>query len=221
MFLLFSDQLSKPDSLKKEFTTLLQPSPSSSTIKPVRSFLSGQHGAISSLQSSSVTSPVSLTVSPSLKTPSFLGQSGTYSFRICPPSNQGTKDLNTKGVVLPGGFTLIQLPKHGADEPAQQQSDSATATNTAWVTKPWPSKWSGVDTLLRSKDLLNTKAGELESPPEIIKKEESIMPVDSKLDTTSEGSGTESSDFYGDGEDDVSVGPKNSFLFPDPAVNEM
>lgn len=210
----FSDQLSKPDSLKKEFITLLQPSPSSSTIKPVHSFLSGQNGAISSLQSSSVTSPVSLTVSPSLKTPSFLGQRGTYSFRICPPSNQGARGQNAPGVLLPGGFTLIQLPKHGADGSAQQQSDSAP--NTATVNKPWSPNWSGVDALLRAKDLLNTKAGELVSPPVLVKKEASIRPVDSKLDTTSEGSGTESSDFYGDGEDDVSVG-----LFSVPAVNEM
>lgn len=211
----FSDQLSRSDFLKKEFITLLQPSPISSTVHP---FLSGQPGAISALQSSSVTSPVSLTVSPSLKTPSFLRQSGTYSFRICPPSNEGAKGPNGPGVVLPGGFTLIQLPKHGADGSAQQQSDSATATNTASVTKPWSPNWNGVDALLRAKALLNTKAGELVSTPELIKKEPSIRPVDSKLDTTSEGSGTESSDFYGDGEDDVSVGPKNS-LFSVPAVN--
>lgn len=218
MFFFFPDQLPKPDSLKKEFTSLLQPSPSSSTIKPLQSFLSGQHGAISSLQSSSVTSPVSLTVSPSLKTPSFLKQSGTYSFRICPPSNQGAKGQNAPGVVLPGGFTLIQLPKHGADGSAQQQSDSA-ATNTARVNKPWPPNWCAVDALLRAKDLSNSSSGELGSPPGLIKKEASPRPVDPKMDTTSEGSDSESSDFYGDGEDDVSVGPKNSFSFSVPAVN--
>ncbi|XP_051909489.1 MAX gene-associated protein isoform X6 [Hippocampus zosterae] len=56
-------------------------------------------------------STVSLTVSPSLKTPSFLSQSGTYSFRICPPCNPSKKDNNCPSVTLPGGFTLIRLPK--------------------------------------------------------------------------------------------------------------
>lgn len=59
----------------------------------------------------SARSTVSLTVSPSLKTPSFLNQSGTYSFRICPPCNPGKKDKNCPGVTLPGGFTLIRIPK--------------------------------------------------------------------------------------------------------------
>lgn len=52
--------------------------------------------------------PVSLTVSPSLKAPSFLGQKGTYSFRLCPPDHE---DRRLPGVSLPGGFTLIQLNK--------------------------------------------------------------------------------------------------------------
>ncbi|XP_057678673.1 uncharacterized protein magl isoform X3 [Corythoichthys intestinalis] len=55
--------------------------------------------------------PVSLTVSSSMKTPSFLSQSGTYSFRICPPSNSGVKDQNQPGVTLPGGFKLLRIPK--------------------------------------------------------------------------------------------------------------
>nr|XP_046155146.1 kinesin-like protein KIF21A [Oncorhynchus gorbuscha] len=65
--------------------------------------------------------PLSLTVSSSLKTPSFLGQTGTYSFRICPPTagDQGSRGPGQgtvggpAGVSLPGGFTLIQLPKPG------------------------------------------------------------------------------------------------------------
>ncbi|XP_061609594.1 uncharacterized protein magl isoform X2 [Phyllopteryx taeniolatus] len=56
-------------------------------------------------------SPVSLTVSPSLKTPSFLRQHGTYAFRICPPSSLSEKETNRPSITLPGGFTLIQIPK--------------------------------------------------------------------------------------------------------------
>ncbi|XP_019737969.1 MAX gene-associated protein isoform X4 [Hippocampus comes] len=70
--------------------------------------------AINPFQRSS-RSTVSLTVSPSLKTPSFLSQSGTYSFRICPPCNPSKKDKNCPSVTLPGGFTLIRLPK--SDKP--------------------------------------------------------------------------------------------------------
>ncbi|XP_077366712.1 MAX gene-associated protein isoform X2 [Festucalex cinctus] len=51
-----------------------------------------------------------LTRPPSLKTPSFLSQSGTYSFRICPPSNPAEKDKTPPGITLPGGFKIIRLP---------------------------------------------------------------------------------------------------------------
>ncbi|KAL0967708.1 hypothetical protein UPYG_G00255840 [Umbra pygmaea] len=89
---------------------------------PLIKFITGPSGALSLSQSSS--SPVSLTVSSSLKTPSFLGHTGTYSFRICPPpaGDQGSKGQGsaegTAGVALPGGFTLIQLPKPGVPEGA-------------------------------------------------------------------------------------------------------
>ncbi|CAB1343199.1 unnamed protein product, partial [Coregonus sp. 'balchen'] len=88
---------------------------------PLIKFITGQSCAITPSQTSSSSSPVSLTISSSLKTPSFLGQIETYSFRICPPPagdqgsrgpGQGTME-GPAGVALPGGFTLIQLPKPG------------------------------------------------------------------------------------------------------------
>lgn len=57
----------------------------------------------------------SLAVCPTLKTPSFVEQSGTYRFRICPPAKQSSGGPNQRGIVLPGGFTLIQLSKQGGD----------------------------------------------------------------------------------------------------------
>ncbi|XP_054618404.1 uncharacterized protein magl isoform X2 [Dunckerocampus dactyliophorus] len=88
----------------KEAETLPQQAPTSSLNQ--RSAL----GPLGAFQRPSC-SPVSLTVSPSLKTPSFLSQSGTYCFRICPPSNPVQGDQKQPGISLPGGFTLIQLPK--------------------------------------------------------------------------------------------------------------
>ncbi|XP_061668117.1 MAX gene-associated protein isoform X2 [Syngnathoides biaculeatus] len=67
-------------------------------------------------------SPVSLTVSPSLKTPSFLHQQGTYSFRICPPSGPSQKEKKRASIGLPGGFTLLQIPK--TQPPKESQSDA-------------------------------------------------------------------------------------------------
>ncbi|XP_071269027.1 MAX gene-associated protein-like isoform X2 [Salvelinus alpinus] len=97
--------------------TSIHPPPHAPLIK----FIMGQLGAITPSQTSSSSSPLSLTVSSSLKTPSFLGQTGTYSFRICPPTagDQGSRGPGQgtvggpAGVSLPGGFTLIQLPKPG------------------------------------------------------------------------------------------------------------
>lgn len=233
----FAVQLSKPDYWKKESTTLPQHSQISSTINPVHTVVSGQHSSVSPFQNSSTSSPVSLTVSPSLKTPSFLGQSGTYSFRICPPANQGTRGQNAPGVILPGGFTLIQLPKHGA-EGAAQQSESVNATNTAGGDKPPPPKdalfnfgnvaadsdanWLGLDTFIRAKDLLSSRAVETGSAPGLTcdekapsgeRNEANIRQADSNLDIASEDLSSESSDYCGDGDDDVSARTKKCFCF--------
>ncbi|XP_030201317.1 uncharacterized protein mgab [Gadus morhua] len=92
--------------------------------RPVTTFRTRGLGSTAPPCSTSFSSPVSITVSRSLKEPSFLAERGTYSFRICPPTaNQGPAAAaaaggparHPAGVSLPGGFTLIQLPKHGAN----------------------------------------------------------------------------------------------------------
>lgn len=107
------------DSSEKGFVTLLLPPQSAPSINLVQT-LTGDLGHSTTLQNSSTAPTVSLTVSPSLKTPSFLGQSGTFSFRICPPHNQGFNSQTQQRVLLPGGFTLIQLPSQNADGDSQQ-----------------------------------------------------------------------------------------------------
>ncbi|KAL7389187.1 hypothetical protein ABVT39_028064 [Epinephelus coioides] len=125
-------QLLPPDFKRKSSITLAQ-----LLQKSINRFAPDQRSSVNPLQNISTPSPVSLTVSPSLKSPSFLEQSGTYSFRICPPANQGTRGQNLPGVILPGGFTLIQLPKPGADGAA---SESGNATDMAAVDKATPQK---------------------------------------------------------------------------------
>ncbi|KAI3363786.1 hypothetical protein L3Q82_001394 [Scortum barcoo] len=205
--------------------TLPQHSQNSSD-NPVQTFVSSQRSSSSAFQSSSVSSPVSLTVSPSLKTPSFLGQSGTYSFRICPPANQGAEGQNRNGVTLPGGFTLIQLPKPGADG-VKQESESANTTNVPHMDKVQPQKnalfnfsqlladsdanWLGLDTFTGVKDLLGRTSAEAGSSPELMCDEK--MPPDesdetssrlmgSNLDMTLGDLSSDSSDYCGEGDED-------------------
>ncbi|XP_035990080.1 uncharacterized protein magl isoform X2 [Fundulus heteroclitus] len=126
------------------------------------------------IHSSSASSPVSLTVSPSLKSPSFLAESGTYSFRICPPSTHAGDSQKPSGVPLPGGFTLIQLPKPGAEEKAKppDATCSASAQNKDSVSNLSTSagKWFGFDTLSKVRTLLSSDLPEPDSssgrPPE-------------------------------------------------------
>ncbi|XP_073348922.1 MAX gene-associated protein isoform X2 [Pagrus major] len=220
----------QPDSCRKGSITFQQPSQNSSTINSLQMFVSAQRGYISPFQNSSTSSPVSLTVSPSLKTPSFLGQSGTYSFRICPPANQGTSGQNLPGVALPGGFTLIQLPNPGIDG-AAQQSESMNTTNPAAVNKPLLPKDSffdrllgsnanflGLDILTSAKELLSNESTEPESTepepssesachqrtPSEESEEVNIQQVDSNPDTTSEDF-SDSSDYSGEGDEDDEV----------------
>ena len=100
------------------------PAPPPPGARPVTTFRTRGLGSTAPACSTSFSSPVSITVSRSLKEPSFLAERGTYSFRICPPAtNQGPgaggggggPARHPAGVSLPGGFTLIQLPKHGAN----------------------------------------------------------------------------------------------------------
>ncbi|XP_038141998.1 MAX gene-associated protein isoform X1 [Cyprinodon tularosa] len=118
--------LLKPNSLSNIPNNMAQdsqksqcPSPSAQLFIPVQP----------NIHSSSTSSPVSLTVSPSLKSPSFLAESGTYSFRICPPSTQAGGGQQPPGVALPGGFTLIQLPKPGAEGATEQARSANSASN--------------------------------------------------------------------------------------------
>ncbi|XP_071334903.1 MAX gene-associated protein isoform X4 [Trachinotus anak] len=217
----------QPDSWRKRFTTLLQQSQNSSTINRVQSFISSQLSLVSPFQSSSTSSPVSLTVSPSLKTPSFLGQSGTYSFRICPPTNRSTRGQNLPGVALPGGFTLIQLPKPGADGAAQPET--VNTTKMAAIDKARPQRdallnfgrlaanldanWLGLDTVNEGKDLSTSGSVEPGSSSELICEEKMLSDesdeanckqAESHLDIASEDLSSDSSDYCGD-EDEEQV----------------
>ncbi|XP_035534606.1 MAX gene-associated protein-like isoform X2 [Morone saxatilis] len=222
-------QLPQPDSWRKGSINLPQHSQNHSTISPVQTFASGQRSSVNLFQNSSTSSPVSLTVSQSLKTPSFLGQSGTYSFRICPPANQGTRDQNLPGVTLPGGFTLIQLPKPGANG-AVQQSKSENVTNMAGVDKASPPREPlfhfgnlaadspanllGLHTFMRAKELLSSKSLEPRSFSELMCHEK--MPteetdeannrqMESNLDIASEDLSSDSSDYGGEGDEDEEI----------------
>ncbi|XP_044026184.1 MAX gene-associated protein isoform X2 [Siniperca chuatsi] len=222
-------QLFQTDSWRKGPITMPQYSQHSSTISPVQTFVSGQRSSVSPFQNSSTSSPVSLTVSPSLKSPSFLGQSGTYSFRICPPANQGARDQNLPGVTLPGGFTLIQLPKPGTDG-AAQQSESVNTTNMAGMDKAPPQKdfllnfghlaadsdanWLGLDTFTAAKDLSSSTSVEPGSSHELMCDEKMLSDesdeakckkVESNLDITSEDLSSDSSDYCGEGDEDEEV----------------
>lgn len=129
---------------------LLLPPQSALSKTPVQTLTRGDVCQSTAFQNSSTTSNVSLTVSPSLKTPSFLGQSGTFSFRICPPTDQDTKSQTQQGVLLPGGFTLIQLPSQNADGDSQkfpcEHTSGAAHLN-----------WLGLDIAAKARELLSGK----------------------------------------------------------------
>ncbi|KAK9531787.1 hypothetical protein VZT92_011192 [Zoarces viviparus] len=198
----------------------------SSTVDP---FASGIRSSVMPFQNSSTSSPVSLTVSPALKTPSFLGQSGTYSFRICPPANQGTRGQKLPGITLPGGFTLIQLPKHGADGAA---SEAVNTTNMPAVDKARPqkdavvnfghsaadsdAKWLGLKPCAAAKDLPSSTSVQPGPSPELLcdvkipsqeNDETNSRQVESTPDISSEdfSSDSDSSDYYGEVDEDDEV----------------
>ncbi|XP_074541561.1 uncharacterized protein mgab isoform X2 [Halichoeres trimaculatus] len=133
---------------RKESVNPPDNSPNYSSVNPIQSFIEKQTNSASLFQSISPSSPVSLTVSPSLKTPSFLTKSGTYSFRICPPANQETEGKKQPGVPLPGGFTIIQLPKPKRDGAALQPQSANTRH---------PSKKADSQTPKRSAPTLDVK----------------------------------------------------------------
>ncbi|XP_053301535.1 MAX gene-associated protein [Pleuronectes platessa] len=206
------------DSWKKGSTTFPQNSQNSSNVIAVKQFISNHLSSVSHVQNSSKSSPVSLTVSPSLKSPSFLGQSGTYSFRICPPANESTRGQNPPGVALPGGFTLIDLPRSGSNEATQPSQTVKTINMTAakTITPPqqdalfnyrplpsWDANWLGLDTFSSSTSLepcssSDLVCGEKTSPGY----DPNSGRVESNMDFTSECLGSEDSDYCGDGDDE-------------------
>ncbi|KAF7656799.1 hypothetical protein LDENG_00035930 [Lucifuga dentata] len=220
-----------PDSLWKGFATL----PKQPTTKPATTFFSNQSSSINSLQNSSASSSVSLTVSPSLKTPSFLAESGTCSFRIYPPSSQKAKghSQNLLGVSLPGGFTLIQLPKPDPDGTFPQPEGMGNTTNMALMAKAQQQKealfrlglspvnsdvaglgLSSDHAHARAKDQLRGRSAAHGVSFELMRDEN--VPSDesdnanrkleeSNLDNTSEYLMSDSSDYCGDADEDEFV----------------
>lgn len=150
LFLFFLGKRSELGSSEKGFVTLLLPLQSAASTNVVQTLATGDHVHSTAFQNGSTAPTVSLTVSPSLKTPSFLGQSGTFSFRICPPSNQGPRSQTQQGVLLPGGFTLIQLPSQKADGDSQQSQ----CKNTGGAAKL---NRIGLDIAAKAKDMLSGK----------------------------------------------------------------
>lgn len=162
----------------------MRDSGSKDSISPAQLFFPMHHHASTfqnrwTFQSSSTSLPVSLTVSPSLKNPSFLRHSGTSSFRICPPSSQSAGDQKLPSVNLPGGFTLIQLPNHGATGAAQLSTPQNTTdvSSTADVSaqqdgvsnlRQLVKQWLHSNALDKVKTLLSGKLPESGSSIELI-----------------------------------------------------
>lgn len=137
---------------------------------------------------------------------------------------------------MPGGFTLIQLPKPEADGDAQL-SETVNTANMAGMDKPLSQRdalfnfghlaagldadWLGLDTLKEGKDLSSSRSVEPGSSPELIcdekmpsdeSDEANSRQVESNLDIASEGLSSDSSDYCGEGDKDVSLRNK-TFLF--------
>ncbi|KAL6095587.1 uncharacterized protein ACO6RY_09483 [Pungitius sinensis] len=210
-----------------------------STFNP---FASSNRSGVSPFQSCSTSSPVSLTVSPALKTPSFLGQSGTYSFRICPPANQRTRSRNLPGVTLPGGFTLIELPRHVADG-AAPGTVSAACADEARPLKEAPlncgrsaadsaPSWVGPETCGVATDQSGSASLEPGAPPELAcdvkmpsdeMNESNSREEDSNPDVTSEdlSSDSDSSDYSAGGDEDDSDVEVDIETVDGLAINEV
>ncbi|XP_058469445.1 MAX gene-associated protein isoform X2 [Solea solea] len=190
-------------------------SQSTSSVNPVQPSTLSQCSAAKPLQNSSTSSPVLLTVSPSLKTPSFLGQNGTYSFRICPPANKSTTGQNPPGLVLPGGFTLLKLPKPETNEAARPSEtgntrNSAALFNVEQVKLALDTNWLGLDSLLGDDDVRSTEPEEPcpsptktsdEKKPSVEADEADIRQMDTHLGSSSEGESSDS-DYCGEGDED-------------------
>lgn len=134
--------------------------------------------------------------------------------------------------MLPGGFTLIHLPKPGADGDSTQQSESGNTTNMDSTGKNQPQKdtlftfdrskiknWLSMSTPNGAKGPSSGRTIEPGAAPKL--KCEERMPlnqassrlmerdVESNMDSSSEDLSSDSSD--DSGESDVSVGKKLFF----------
>ncbi|XP_047243375.1 uncharacterized protein magl isoform X2 [Girardinichthys multiradiatus] len=178
--------LPKPDSLSNSSRNMVQGSQKFQTGSPSgQPFVPIQQN----IHSSSTSSPVSLTVSPSLKSPSFLAKSGTYSFRICPPSTQADGGQRPGGVALPGGFTLIQLPKPGAEGAGEKAKPLDATGNTSAENKDRVSnlshlarEWVGFDTFSKVRTLLSSDLPEPDSSSGQLSEEKMLSGRNSKED---------------------------------------
>lgn len=170
LLFVYSAQQFPPCFWKKGFVNMPQYAHSIPFTTP---FITGARGSVNPFKNTSSSSPVSLTVSPSLKTPSFLGESGTYSFRICPPDNQSTSGPNLPGVELPGGFTLIQLPKPAPESENTTNSGVNKALSQKEILlnlikgRGSHAPLSCLDAVTGSRDLLRSKLVEPEPPYEV------------------------------------------------------
>ncbi|XP_029966803.1 uncharacterized protein mgab isoform X2 [Salarias fasciatus] len=198
--------LTQPQGQSVQPDTLGKGSVASVQNPPVCSVASGQQHLGGPLQSGSSPSPISLTVSPSLKSPSFLEQSGTYSFRICPPSNQSAGAQKLPGVSLPGGFTLIQLPQRGAEGAARRPAPLGAAPPPPNRFRQLAASWLGAKTQDKIRSLLNGRSepgaaaasetiGDEPKPPE---GDEASSPPESHPSSQSEDSSSDSSDYSDD-----------------------
>lgn len=207
LFFFFLVQQSELESSNKGFVALLLPPQSAPSKTPVQTLARGDICQSTTFQNSSMTSNVSLTVSPSLKTPSFLGQTGTFSFRICPPTNQGTKSQTQQGVLLPGGFTLIQLPSQNTNGDSQQVPCEHTG-GTANL------NWLGLDIAAKARELLS---GEMVKPqfftaPKCNDDTSSEESIELNRQVESGGNDSESSDFSEESDEVPQKGPKHNCL---------
>ncbi|XP_061785343.1 MAX gene-associated protein isoform X1 [Nerophis lumbriciformis] len=125
-------------------------------------------------------SPISLTVSPSMKTPSFLSQSGTCSFRICPSSNLREGDQNQMGISLPGGFTLLRLPKPDAALTEFQTAKTDNADRVVCKTAEGPVVAN--ETLASTEAIILSSSSEDENSDSCDDSTENDMNEDSSVD---------------------------------------
>ncbi|CAN9507688.1 unnamed protein product [Ophioblennius macclurei] len=194
-------QLIQPDVLRNGSSTSSQNSQSHSSA-------SSQQLVAGPLQSGSASSPIFLTVSPALKSPSFLEQSGTYSFRICPPTHESfSRPTKPPAVSLPGGFTLLQLPQPGAKGAARKAAPPNAAAKAATQPRERIGQFCGnsqdkIGNLLSNKSELSSSCGMIVDESDDDEDDEADQLSDSHSSSQSDDSTTSSSSDYSDSDED-------------------